>query len=152
MGEKEKKIPWHLIKFFNILPIDSTNASARITIFRACMLLDSLENPVASFSPFNIPRSPPHDKNTFDNLFKKGKKNKIQQKRLLLKDKKWVFNLRSETPIIRVWSIIISSARISFWFWFSHSRWYITLSTSRIPFLNHSHPTSSIPYIYIYMK
>ena len=79
MGEKEKKIPWHLIKFFNILPIDSTNASARITIFRACMLLDSLENPVASFSPFNIPRSPPHDKDTFDNLWKRVNKIKFSK-------------------------------------------------------------------------
>ena len=80
-GERKKekrKIPWHIIKLSNILSIDISNA--RITIFRTCMFLDSLENLITMFSPFNISSSPPQNKNTFNSLWKKKEK-KDQQKR-----------------------------------------------------------------------
>ena len=119
-----KNIPRHIIKFLNLPRTDTINA--RITIFRTCMFFDSLENPVTSFSPFNISRSPPHDKNTFDSLCK------IFLAVKHLRKKKREANLRSEKPSIRVHSIIISSARIPFRFRFSHSRWYITTTTTTL--------------------
>ena len=122
--KQKKKLPWHIIKFLNLPRTDTFNA--RITIFRTCMFFDSLENPVTAFSPFNISRSPPHDKNTFDSLYK----NNILSNKHLRKKKE--ANLRSEKPSHRVHSIIISSARIPFRFRFSHSRWYTTTTLSTL--------------------
>lgn len=51
------------------------------------MFLDSLENPVTTFAPFYISRSPPHDENTLDSLTppkKKISKNAQEKREQLL--------------------------------------------------------------------